>query len=39
MILVRMCKHETGKILALFHQVADIGQDQIDAGQIVFCRK
>ena len=36
MILMRVGEHEPGKILALLHQIADVGQDQIDAGQMLF---
>ena len=39
MILMRVRQHQTCKILALFNEIADIGQNKIDAGQMVLCRK
>ena len=36
MILMRMGEHDAGEVFALLHQIADVGQDQIDAGQMLF---
>ena len=35
MILVRMGEHDAEKVAALLHQIADVRQDEIDAGQVV----
>ena len=35
MILVRVGEHDADEILALLDQIADVGQDQIDAGQML----
>src|SRR5262249_19915652 len=39
MILMRVRQHQSSKILPLFDQITDIGQNQIDAGQMILCRK
>ncbi len=39
MIFVRVGEHQAGEIFALLHQIADVGQDQIDARQVLFGRK
>src|SRR6185437_13491818 len=39
MILVRMREHQAGDIFALLHQIADVGQDQVDARQLLFAGK
>src|SRR5665213_3433938 len=36
MILVGVGKHQADDIFALLHQIADVGQDQIDTGQLLF---
>ena len=36
MILVRVGEHDAGEVVALLDQIADVGQDQIDAGQMLF---
>ena len=33
MILMGVGEHEAEKVAALLHQIADVGQDEIDAGQ------
>src|SRR5215475_3497745 len=35
MILVRMSQHQAGDVVALFHQVADIGEYQINARKML----
>ena len=35
MILVRVGEHDAGEILALLDEIANVGQDQIDAGQML----
>ena len=39
MILMRMGEHQAGEVLALLHEIANVGQNQIDAGQMFLCRK
>ena len=39
MILVRVRQHQADKAFALFDEIADVGQDQIDAGQVLFRRE
>ncbi len=39
MIFMGVGQHQPGEILALRDQIADVGQDQIDAGQMLFGRK
>ena len=39
MILMRVGEHQPRKILALVDEIADIGQNQIDTGQLVVSRK
>ncbi len=36
MVFVRVGQHQAGEILALLHQIADVGQDQVDARQVFF---
>ena len=36
MILMRVGEHQAGEVFALLHQIADVGQDQIDARQMLF---
>ena len=36
MILMRMGNHQAGEVLALRHQKADVGKNQIDARQVLF---
>ncbi len=35
MILMRMGEDDAGEVLALLDQIADVGQDEIDAGQML----
>src|SRR5690242_5904197 len=39
MILMGMGQHEAGKVLALLDEVADVRENQIDAGQMLLCCK
>ena len=39
MVLVRMGEHDAEDILAFLDQVADVGQDQVDARQVLFARE
>ena len=39
MILMRVGEHQAGEVFALFHQIADVGQNQIDAGQMLLRRE
>ena len=36
MILMRVGNHQAGEVFALRHQIANVGQDQIDARQVLF---
>ena len=36
MILMRVREHEADEVFAFLHQITDVGQDQIDAGQMIF---
>ena len=36
MVLVRVGEHDAGEVLALLDQIADVGQDEVDAGQMLF---
>ena len=36
MILMRVGEHQAGEVFPLRHQIADVGQDQIDARQMLF---
>ena len=36
MVFVRVREHDAGEVLALLDQIADVGQDQIDARQMLF---
>ncbi len=36
MVLMRVGEDQTGKILAFLHQITDVGENQIDAGQLFF---
>src|SRR5262245_20514066 len=35
MILVRMSENQAGDVITLFHQVADVGEDQINARKML----
>ena len=35
MILMRVRKHQAENVPALLHEIADVGQDEIDAWQII----
>ena len=39
MVLVRVGEHDAGDVAALLDEIADVGQDQIDAGQVLLLRK
>ena len=36
MILVRVGQHDAGDVAPLLHEIADVGKDEIDAGQVLF---
>src|SRR5690606_29884104 len=39
MVLVRMGEHDGGEVATLLLQVADVGQDDVDAGQMLLRRE
>src|SRR5512143_2533353 len=39
MIFMGMGEYQPGEVLAFFDQIANVGQNQIDAGQMFFCRE